>query len=76
MRGTIVLKYAWADKRVKEAEKVPDKYVNVLDKGEAKASSKFTAFLHRKFTKEMLYSILIKARKHCLLLTFIVVLEQ
>ena len=53
LQRTIVPKYAWADKKVKEGEKVPDKYVNVLDKGEAKASSEFTAFLHRKYPNEM-----------------------
>ncbi len=54
LQRTIVPKYAWADKKAKEGEKVPDKYVNVLDKGEAKASSEFTAFLHRKYPNEML----------------------
>lgn len=54
MERTVVLKYAWADKKLKEGETIPDKYVNVLDKGEAKASSQFIAFLHRKFPNEML----------------------
>ena len=51
---TVVLKYAWADKKLKEGETIPDKFLNVLDKEEAKASSQFVAFLHRKFPNEML----------------------
>ena len=41
MKRTVVLKYAWADKKLKEGETIPDKYVNLLDKEEAKASSQF-----------------------------------
>jgi hypothetical protein len=38
---TAVFKYPWADKKIKEGEKVPSKYENVLEQGEVKASNEF-----------------------------------
>ena len=49
-----VLKYAWADKKCKEGEKVQSKYIDAMKKGEIKAKSEFEAFLQRKFPNDML----------------------
>ena len=49
-----VLKYAWADKKCKEGEKVQSKYIDAMKKGEIKAKNEFKAFLQRKFPNDML----------------------
>ena len=49
-----VFKYAWADKKCKEGELVPSKYVDAMKKGDLKAKVEFDSFLHRKFPNDML----------------------
>ena len=50
---TLVPKYAWGDKVVKEGESVSARYIDAKLKGKEKLVKEFTAFLHRKFPNEM-----------------------
>ena len=53
-RREVVLKYAWADKKCDEGEKVQSKCIDVMGKGELKAKDEFNSFLERKFPNDML----------------------
>ena len=49
----IVFKYAWADKKYNEGEKVQSKCIKAMEKGELKAKHKFNSFPQRKFPNDM-----------------------
>ena len=46
--------YPWTGHSCKEGESVPQKYINVLEKGKTKAEEEFKGFLQRKFPNDML----------------------
>jgi len=49
----IITKYPWGETRVKQGDKIAEKYVNALAKGDKKAEKEFQYFLQRKFPNDM-----------------------